>query len=228
MIRQYPLTDGVNASSFIDDIRFNGRHAYLTDAGSAGLLVLDLDSGAVRRVLDQAPSTSESRPIRAAHQGVFDGKGVEHTVQVDQLEVSPDGRYLYYQPLSGPMSRIATRWLDDPSLPAAKLASHVEPWLDTFSTGGTAMDSAGDIYSSDANNERIVKITPQRKIITIAADPRLQWPDAMWLDAKGDLYIPATQTNKTPGFNRGKLDVHYPVEMLKIHVGGKPAANDHA
>lgn len=228
LIREYSLSSAVNADSFIDDIRFNGRHAYLTDAGSPALLVLDLDSGSVRRVLDHDASTSEGRPVRALHHAVVDGKGVVHTVQVDQLEVTPDGQFLYYQALSGPLSRIATRWLDDPSLSTTQLASHVEPWFDTFSTGGTAIDADGNLYLSDVNNERLIKLTPDRHETVLLADPRLQWPDAMWLDANGDLYVPSTQTNLTPGFDHGKLEVHYPVQMLKIHVGEKPAANDHA
>ncbi len=227
LLHEYSLSAGVVDGSFIDDIRFNGKHAYLTDAGKAALLVLDLDSGEVRRVLADHPSTQEQVPILADHHGVFDGKGVAHTVQVDQLEVTPDGAYLYYQPLSGPMSRIGTQWLDDASLTPEQLASHVEPWLDTPSTGGTAIDANGNLYLSDSNNQRILKITPEKKISTLVADTRLNWPDAMWLDAKGNLFIPATQTSLTPGFNHGKMAVKYPILMLRMHVDGVPAKNDH-
>lgn len=57
-------------SSYIDDIRFHGDHAYLTDAGHAGLIVLDLRGGETRRALDGAPSVTAptNRPI------VVDGK----------------------------------------------------------------------------------------------------------------------------------------------------------
>ena len=228
MLREYALTDGVVSGSFVDDIRFNGDHAYLTDAGKAALIVLDLKSGAVRRVLADDPSTQEQVPILATHRPVEDGNGVAHTVQVDQLEVSPNGKYLYYQPLSGPMSRIETRWLDDASLSASQLASHVERWMNVPSTGGTAIDAAGNIYLSDSNNQRILKISPQRKVTTLIADPRLVWPDAMWLDKQGNLFIPATQTALTPGFDHGKMEMHYPIAMLKMTIpGAKPAANDH-
>jgi Major royal jelly protein len=69
--RIYPLGPQVVLSgSYIDDIRFHGDHAYLTDAGRPGLLVLDLKTGATRRVLDGAQATTAppDRPI------IVDGK----------------------------------------------------------------------------------------------------------------------------------------------------------
>lgn len=227
LIREYSLAAAVKPDSFVDDFRFNGRNVYMTDAGDGALLALNLDSGKIRRLLQGDRSVNEQVPIRAAHHGIGDAKHVPHTVQVDQLEVSPDGAWLYYQPLSGKMYRIATRWLDDPALSAKDLASHVETWFNSPSTGGTAMDADGNIYLSDANNQRILKISPQRKVTTLLSDPRLLWPDAMWLDKDGNLFIPATQTNLTPNFNFGKNQVKYPVAMLKLHVDARPAKNDH-
>ena len=62
--------------------------------------------------------------------------------------VSPDGRWLYYQPCSGPLYRIDTRWLDDGSIGDAERAKHVERFADTPPTGGTGIDTAGNIYVS--------------------------------------------------------------------------------
>src|SRR5277367_2653558 len=45
--RVYSLSAGAKPTSYINDVRFNGRHAYLPDTGAPALLVLDLDSGAV-------------------------------------------------------------------------------------------------------------------------------------------------------------------------------------
>jgi len=81
-----------------------------------------------------------------------------------QLEVSPDGRSLYYQPCSGPLYCIDTRWLDDGSIGDAERAKHVERFADTPPTGGTAIDAAGNIYLSDTDRERVIKITPEEKV----------------------------------------------------------------
>lgn len=53
-----------------------------------------------------------------------DGKPL--ILNTDQKEASPDGRWLYFQPLAGPMYRVETRWLDDPTIDPASLSRHVE------------------------------------------------------------------------------------------------------
>src|SRR3954463_14201149 len=52
--------------SYLNDVRFSpdGRHAYLTDAGATGaLVVVDLQSGRARRVLDGHPSTQPEKNV---------------------------------------------------------------------------------------------------------------------------------------------------------------------
>ncbi|MFI6762409.1 L-dopachrome tautomerase-related protein [Micromonospora sp. NPDC050417] len=223
----YDLGPITKARSYLDDLRFNGNHIYLTDAGEPGLIVLDLATGELRRLLDDHPSVADQRPMYADGQLLRTPDGSEARVHADQLEVSPDGRQLFYQPASGPMSRIATRWLDDPLVTPGELADQVETWLDTPTTGGTAIDANGVIYLNDANQRRILSITAEREVETLVADPRLVWADAMWLDGEGDLWIPVPQLNRSAGFNGGEQAIEYPVWIYKMHVGAIPAANDH-
>ncbi|MEV6371541.1 L-dopachrome tautomerase-related protein [Micromonospora musae] len=225
--RIYHLTEAVRDDSYVDDVRFNGASAYLTDAGAPGLIVLDLASGRARRVLGGHPSTVGRRLI-ADGEVLHDSAGDEIVLHADQLEVSPDGRHLYYQPASGGLSRIETRWLDDPTLDPATVAGYVEPWLDTPTTGGTAIDAAGTIYLSDAERRRILTITPERVVTTLVADPRLAWVDAMWIDSGGDLWLPAAQLHRTPGLSGGVNRVDYPLWIYRLNVGVGPAPNDHA
>jgi sugar lactone lactonase YvrE len=224
----YAFTDVTRPTSFVDDVRFNGNMAYLTDAGAPGLIVLDLQSGKSRRVLDGHPSTIDDRAMRADGQVLRQQDGRELRVHADQLEVSPDGKYLYYQPSCGRLARIETRWLDAPDLSPAALAGHVDQsWVDTPTTGGTAIDADGVIYLSDTDRRRIITITPDGTIGVLIEDPRLIWSDAMWIDAEGFLWIPATQQNLTPGFTGGKQAVNYPVWIYKMKIDARPAPNDH-
>jgi hypothetical protein len=70
--------------------------------------------------------------------------------------VSPNGEWFYYQPASGGLARIATRYLDDARLSNADLAPHVERFANTPSTGGTAIDGNGTIYVCDVDAKRRV------------------------------------------------------------------------
>ena len=218
--RVYPLAAVATAKSYVDDIRFDGHTAYLTDAGEPGLIVLDLDSGKARRVLDGDPSVTDRRPNRAEGAILTRQDGKPAVIHADQLEVSPDGRWLYYMPASGPMYRVETRYLDDESLSEAALSSHVEMFADVPSSGGTAMDAGGVLYLSDPDHDRVLKITPDAKISTLVEDPRLVWPDALWIDDLGYLWIPAAQLNRTAEFQPGgKSRVELPITVYKLQIG---------
>ena len=227
IIRTYDLGPALREYSYIDDVRFNGRRAYVTDAGAAAIVVVDLISGDVRRVLDQHPSTFGVRPMYADGQLLHSSDGDELRIHADQLEVSPDGRYLYFQPASGPLARIETAYLDAPSVSAEELADQVEAWVDTPTTGGTAISRTGTIYLSDVEQRQIITISPDGRTRPFLADPRLVWADAMWIDRSGYLWIPAAQLNRTAGLAGGEQSVDYPVTIYKTLIEIGPPANDH-
>ena len=225
--RVYPLDAATNPKSFIDDVRFHGGSAYVTDAGSPGVIVLDLATGATRRVLDGDPSMTAQRPITADTRVLRGPDGKPVKIHADQLEVSPDGKFFYYQPASGPMSRIATRYLDDPALPNAQLAKHITTFAKTPSTGGTAIDANGTIYCSDVDKHRVLAIDPDGNTRVLIEDARLLWVDAMWIDASGYLYMPAAQLDRMAPFNGGVSKVQWPVSVYRKRIGVGPPETDH-
>lgn len=213
--------------SYLDDVRFNGDYAYITDPGAVGLVVLNLKTQQAHRVLDNHPLSIDHQPIYADGKKLYLPSGKEKRVGLDQLEVSPDGKWLYYQAIPGPLARIETRYLDDENLSTAEVNHHAEKFLDTWSTGGTAIDSRGNIYASNINTRSINKISPDGKVTTVISDPRLIWVDAMWV-SHGALWMPAAQINRSPATTGGKPStVDYPVRMYKLSLPIEPSARDH-
>ena len=98
----------------------DGRHAYLTDSGATGaLVVVDLQNGKARRVLHGHPSTQPEKDVVVKTDGQElrrpDGRGVEFAA--DSIALSPDGRMLYWKALTGrTLYRIATDALENPRL----------------------------------------------------------------------------------------------------------------
>jgi sugar lactone lactonase YvrE len=219
--RAYHLDSVSKGESFIDDVRFDGDTAYLTDAGRPGLIVLDLVTGAARRVLDRSRSTTGRVPLRAEGQLLRSPAGKPLFYNADQLELSPDGRLLYFQPTSGPMSVVETRLLRDPAA-SGMLPNAVRPFAPTPTTGGTAIDATGAIYFSDTNECMIRRTTPAGGIETVLADPRLVWVDAMWIDEDGRLLMPASQLNRTPPLNGGRDAARPPFTIFAADLGLKP------
>ena len=220
--RIIPLDAVTGRKSFVDDIRFNGDHAYLTDAGQPGLIVVDLKTGRMWRALDGDRSVTAERPLMAGGKPVVDLQGRPVVLNADQLEVSPDGKTFYYQPCTGPMYRIDTRWLDDPDAEDSERRQHVAFFADTPSTGGTAIDAAGIIYASDIEHLRVLKITSDGAISTLVASPKLDWVDAMWIDNAAKLLMPAAQLDRTPALNHGVDAVKLPTVVYKLPIGATP------
>ncbi|KEF56971.1 uncharacterized protein A1O9_07161 [Exophiala aquamarina CBS 119918] len=151
--RTYFLGNATRTNSLLDDVRFNplSGTAYLTDAGSPGLIVLDLATGFAVRVLDDHLSTRRDFPVSSEGTLVHGPDGGFLYVYADHHEVSPSGQYYYFQPANGGFPRIETRYLDaalyNSSLNSnAMLGGYVEPFALTPSTGGTAIGVRGNIY----------------------------------------------------------------------------------
>ncbi|GBQ13164.1 hypothetical protein AA16663_1398 [Komagataeibacter rhaeticus DSM 16663] len=208
--------------SYMDDIRFHNDTIFVTDAGDPALVVVNLSTGAQRRVLAHDRSTTDKRPMHAEGR-LLTVHGQPARIHADQLEVSPDGRTLYFQPSSGPMWSAPTAALENPVLPAAGLAHAVTQFYNTPSTGGTAIDGDGNLYVSDVDRLRILRITPQGRASTLVRDRRLVWADAMWIDSHGVLWIPAVQLNRTATFQPDGISrVQLPVAIYTMDLHLKP------
>jgi hypothetical protein len=85
----------------------------------------------------------------------------------------------------------------------------------------------GNIYVSDTDRLRVIKVTPDRKVSTLIQDPRLLWVDAMWIDDASYLWMPAAQLNRVAPFQSGMSKVHFPVHLYKLQIGQRPPRIDH-
>jgi hypothetical protein len=115
-------------------------------------------------------------------------------------------------------TRIWTVHLQDPSISKKAFADKVTYWANTPSTGGTAIGPSGTIYLSDVEKRRILSIDPTGEIKVVLEDTRLDWPDAMWIDSDGYLWMPVAQLDKIAPFQGGKSQVAYPIRIYKMHV----------
>jgi sugar lactone lactonase YvrE len=221
IVRVYALgPEVVRPGTYVDDIRTRGRIGYLTDAGNAGLIVLDLETGAARRVLDGHPATiaPPDRPIVVDHDTVYGPDGSLVRVQSDPLELSPDGRWLCFGPLEGPWSRIETRFLDDPSLSDAERGTHVEPWADLPPIGGSAMDGDGSLYFTDMAACAVKRRAADGTITTLVRDPQLHWVDAPYIDEAHTIWLPTPQLDRVALFHHGTSQVQWPIRLYRMRL----------
>jgi len=206
----------------LNDVRIGSQHAFLTESGIGSIVVIDLESGKVRRVLDQHSSTKFADPtvIRMEGRVVADEKGQPKRMPNNNLELTPDEKILYYKPsFSYNWFQISTRDLLNESLNESELGEKVSSSWKTMPTGGTTMDDKGFIYLMDLERQSIW----QQNIVDgswklIVHDERIIWGDASDISLDGYLYIPMSQNNRIPSFNNGTNQVIKPFTIYKIKI----------
>ncbi|MDY0975624.1 L-dopachrome tautomerase-related protein [Massilia sp. CFBP9012] len=156
--------------SFLNDVRFShdGKHAFLTDAGQRGaLVVVDLASGKARRVLDGHPATqpekgvvvrTDGRPLRYP-----DGRPV--LFAADSIALSSDGAWLYWKALTGTtLYRIQSAALTGKGLAGADLSSQVQSYGQEWDTETVDRHDGGMGWRTPAggaiSNEGWVRFLP--------------------------------------------------------------------
>lgn len=206
--------------SYLNDVRFSpdGRTAYLTDSGARGaLIVLDLESGRARRLLDGHPSTQPEKDVTVFADGKPlrrpDGRGAEFAA--DGIEVSPDGRYLFWQALTGrSLYRIATEALHDEAL-ADALAGRVERVGEVGVSDGYWMDREGRLYLSAVEENAVKRRLPNGDIELVVQDRRLRWPDSFAQGPDGSIYVTSSRIMDNNWFDP-KAGAATPTELWKI------------
>jgi hypothetical protein len=199
--RVYDLAGVTRTQSAPAQIRFNGLRAYIADEGWPGIIVLKIATGETWRALTDETLVAAQRPVRAGGRPVRSDGGRIIEPGAGLIEVAPEGDVLYLQPPSGPMARIATRFLDDPRLPPGAVGAELYPFAATPSSWGTAMDAEGTMYVSDIDRSRILTVSPKGKVETLFADPRLAFVAALWIDDAGNLLAPAARLDQTGAFD---------------------------
>lgn len=190
----------------MNDLRVFDHKVYITDAGAGAVIVHDLQTGKTLRRLDRHPLMRQStdRPIKATGGRLYeDEKGNRPEVHADMLEVTPDGQWLLVSTPSSPMYKLPTKLLNDPAITDEELAKHIEVAFDKGTINGTAIDSLGNVYLGLVESRSIEVVAPDGRRATLIQDDRLIGPDALFIDSKRRLLIPASQGELMANFNRG-------------------------
>jgi sugar lactone lactonase YvrE len=180
--------------SYLNDVRISpdGRTAYITDSGVRGaIVVVDIESGNARRLLDGDPSTQADKSVTVT----ADGKPLQQTdgrrvsFSADGIALTPDGRYLYWQAVKGKtLYRIATDALQNAQLGAEQVASRVEAVGIDGPADGLWIDQRGRLYVSSVEHHA-VRVRNGDRLTTLVRDRQLVWPDTFSEGPDGTIYV---------------------------------------
>lgn len=215
LVRINPATDEVDAvyrfppeaapkDCYLNDVRIDTERgfAYMTDSGLGAIVVLDLESGQSRRVLDEHNSTkSEGIVLTIGGKPWLRPDGSRPEVHADGIALSANGKWLYYQALTGrTLYRIETKWLRDPRAQPWQLAERVEKVAETGPADGLALEPAtGRILLTSLELNAIRAYCPaSERITTLAQDERIAWPDSIAVGPHGRIYFTTSQIHLGP------------------------------
>jgi sugar lactone lactonase YvrE len=224
IVRIYRFPKSVaGKESYINDIRVDNINgfAYLTSCSNGGIVVLNINTGASRFVLHDHRSTQSDSSYHFVTYGkeLANDKGPVK-INADGIALSPDLNWLYYKPLTdNRLYRVSTKGLRDFTTSEEVIEKAVEDLGKFVTTDGMEFDSLGNLYVGDIENDRIVKIAPDKSMITLVEDKeKLIWPDSYSISADGYLYISCSQIQRMPWFNQDKNLTQLPYRVFRLKI----------
>jgi sugar lactone lactonase YvrE len=224
------------STSYVNDVRFDLHRgaegiAFITDSASAGangIIVVDLASGVSwRRLNDHASTKPDPEFVPVVEGEILQVRLPGHpparfAVGSDGIAISPDGKTLYYCPLSSRhLFSVSADALADRRKSDAEVASSVKDLGEKGGAGdGLESDAQGRVYLSDYEHNAIRRRNSQGEIETLVYDPRVLWPDTLSLAADGYLYFTANQVERQPLFHNGQDLRQKPYVLFRVKIDG--------
>jgi sugar lactone lactonase YvrE len=215
--------------SYLNDVRFSndGKYAYITDSGVVGaLLVIDLAAGTTVRLLDSHPSTQTKKGLNVSADGEVlrrpDGRGVEFSA--DGIELSGDGKYLYWQAIKGDeLYRIPTETLLGAGLRGEDVSGAVEPYGKNGVNDGLLIARGTDDMYLTSVQDNSIKVRnladgPSGEPRVVVQDERLRWPDTFSQGPDGTIYV-TTSHIQDSAFFKPDAPAALPTQLWKLKFG---------
>jgi hypothetical protein len=213
IVRTYSLeAPATHDRSILSHMRTDASHIYVTDAGSGAILIIDRASGAVRRVLDGHPLTQadpsivpmiNGKPYKSAH-------GKVATLHLSHLEISGDGRWMYFCPLFGPrLQRLPMESLRDSAKSDADLAREIEFVCDIPPVAGIHAIGETDFLLCAATDGAILHLHSDGQMSTLLKHEHICFPNEGSFSSDGKcFYFP----------NSGAHLIGRPFEIMRFHL----------
>lgn len=211
-------------NAFVNDFTVDSRHnrIFIVDpaaGANAAIIIVDLATGAARRVLEGHPSVApekidlfiDGRPIETQD---ADGRRKRPRIGVNPITEDLENEWVYFGPMHATsLYRIKAADLADESLDPKALATKVERYSAKPICDGVTIDRAGNIYLGDLAENAIGVIRPDRSYERLAQSPELAWVDSLAFGPAGKLYAVVNQLHRSAALNGG-ADLSKPPYLL--------------
>jgi sugar lactone lactonase YvrE len=209
------------AKSYLNDVRFAREFAFMSDSGLGAIVVVNLKTGKVRRLLETHPSTKAEpgvEPVIGGRPWKF-ADNTTPQIHSDGIAIDPKREYVYYKALTGrTLYRVAISALLDESLSPEALGKYVECVAVTEPTDGLEFDAKGNLYMTALEADAIKVLRPNGQYEFFARAVDFLWPDTIAMSQHGDLVFSSTQFHLMPAFNGGVDKRTQPYKVFRLKV----------
>lgn len=229
----YFTSPSVPANAFVNDLAVDkprGRIFISDPAGgdNAALIVVDLETGLTRRVLQGDRSVVpenldlviDNRPLLMSDS---DGKLIHPHIGVNPIAEDPANEWVYFGAMHGQsLFRISAEDLADMRQGSQKLTNKVRRYSSKPISDGITIDRANNIYLGELEANAIGIVTPDRKYQRLAQSPKLAWVDSLAAGPDGWVYAVVNQLHLSAPLNGGKDQSKPPYYLIKLRVPTSP------
>lgn len=213
--------------AFVNDFAVDTRHNHIfisdpAGGANAGLIVVNLNTGKVRRVLEGHSSVIpenvdliiDNVPIQVKDKS---GKLNRPHIGVNPITEDLNNEWVYFGPMHGhSLFRIKADDLVNEELEAKALASRVERYSDKPISDGITIDKDNNIYLGELAENAIGVISADRKYKRLAQSPDLSWVDSFCFGSAGQLYAVVNRLHQSAMLNGGVLSAKPPFYILRV------------
>lgn len=229
--RTYPIAPSAYTAgnTFLNDLAVDTQYnqAYLADilgARGGAIVVVDLESGVSRRVLEGSPSVQPEADQPIVMDGreltLMNGEGVPQPARLglNPITVDSSNTWVYYGAMHGTsVYRVPTSALADPKLSAAELQAKVERFGSKPVSDGISIDDAGNVYITDLMNHGIGVTRPDGSYTLLFSDKDLfQWPDSIAAGPDGMMVTNINRLHLAAPLNEGENAAKPPFPIVRF------------
>jgi sugar lactone lactonase YvrE len=231
LVLNIPIPDEIASfkASFLNDLMVDNRNGfvYIADSGiytdplEGGLIIYNMRTGKLRRVLHQHVSTQDVPGywFKIAGKPIWPDQPMR--TGADGIALSADRKTLYWCALTARhLYCVDTALLQDFSIPESEIEKAVVDLGDKgTNTDGLGADSNGLIYYTMLEGQGIGVFDPATKAYKpLITDERMVWVDGMTFDNKGNLIF---NNNRLHELFRDQLDWENPHNLIvwKVFLG---------
>ena len=213
--------------AFVNDFTVDGKHNKIFIADPAGganaaFIVVDLQTGAARRVLEGHSSVVpekidlviDGRPIQVKDPA---GHLVRPHIGVNPITEDLQNEWVYFGPMHGTsLYRIKAADLADEALGEKELGARVERYSAKPICDGISIDRDNNIYLGDLAENAIGVIKGDRSYQRLAQNEELSWVDSLSFGPGGKLYAVVNRLHKSAVLNGGESLSKPPYFLIEV------------